>query len=219
MLRDIDLSEISDGRLYDNNDMVKADCGGCVGCCDCCRGMGTSIILDPLDIHRITSGLGRTFQELMEEAVELNVVDGIILPNLKMTGKDESCFFLNDSGRCSIHAHRPGICRLFPLGRFYENNSFKYFLQIHECPKQDRAKVKVRKWIGTPDIRRYEKYILDWHNYLKTLQEHIMSPDGENDVKALSMHVLKNFYLLPFDETRDFYGQFYERLDIAQNTP
>lgn len=219
MLRDIDLSEISDGMLYENNDMVKADCGGCKGCCDCCRGMGTSIILDPFDVYRITSGLGRTFQELMEESIELNVVDGIILPNLKMTGKEETCFFLNDNGRCSIHAHRPGICRLFPLGRFYENNSFKYFLQVHECPKQDRTKVKVRKWINTPDIKRYEKYILDWHDYLKSLQEHIMSPGGENDVKTLSMYVLRNFYLQPFDDTRDFYSQFYERLDIARNNP
>ncbi len=213
MLRDIDLNEISDGKLYENNDMVKADCGGCKGCCDCCRGMGSSIILDPLDVHRITCGLDRTFGELMDDAIELNVVDGIILPNLKMTDKKEACFFLNDDGRCNIHAHRPGICRLFPLGRFYENNSFKYFLQVHECPKKDRTKVKVRKWISTPDIKRYEKYVLDWHDYLGSLQEHIMSPGGEKDMKAVSMSLLRRFYQQPFNKTEDFYEQFYKRLN------
>lgn len=218
MLRDIDLNEISDGKLYGNNDMVKADCGGCKGCCDCCRGMGSSIILDPLDVHRITSGLGKTFHELMGESIELGIVDGIILPNLKMTGKEEACFFLNDNGRCSIHSYRPGICRLFPLGRFYENHTFKYFLQVHECQKSDRTKIKVRKWINTPDIRRYEKYILDWHDYLKRLQEHILSPGGENDMKDISMYILQNFYQQPFDETQDFYEQFYERLESAKNT-
>ena len=32
MKRDIDINEISDGKLYGPNDMVKADCGDCKGC-------------------------------------------------------------------------------------------------------------------------------------------------------------------------------------------
>ena len=32
MLRNCSLDEISDGRLYEANDMVKADCRGCEGC-------------------------------------------------------------------------------------------------------------------------------------------------------------------------------------------
>lgn len=215
MLRDIDLNEISDGKLYGNNDMVKAGCGGCTGCSDCCKGMGSSIILDPLDVHRLCVCLGKSFYELMDEALELNVADGVILPNLKMTDTDDACFFLDDKGRCSIHACRPGICRLFPLGRFYENDSFSYFLQIHECSKKDRTKVKVRKWIGITDINRYEKYILDWHNFLKRLGEHILSPGGEADVKKTGMYVLKTFYVQPYDEKKDFYEQFYERLQAA----
>ena len=83
MLREIDLAEVSDGKLYTNNDMAKTDCGGCQGCSDCCRGMGNSIILDPYDIYRMSIGLNMNFEELMEKHLELNVVDGIILPNLK----------------------------------------------------------------------------------------------------------------------------------------
>lgn len=40
MKREIDMKEISDGKLYGPNDLVKADCGDCHGCFDCCRGMG-----------------------------------------------------------------------------------------------------------------------------------------------------------------------------------
>lgn len=115
MLRNVDLQEISDGKLYGSNDMVKADCGGCKGCSSCCRGMGESILLDPFDLFRLCKGTSRTFEELMDTALELHVVDGIILPSLKMCGPDESCHFLNTEGRCSIHPYRPGICRLFPL--------------------------------------------------------------------------------------------------------
>ena len=49
MLREINLDEISDGRLYSSNDMAKTDCKGCDGCSACCHGMGNSIVLDPLD--------------------------------------------------------------------------------------------------------------------------------------------------------------------------
>ena len=102
MLREVDLSEISDGKLYTNNDMVKTDCLGCVGCSQCCHGMGSSVILDPYDIYQLTTGLSKTFEELLAGPLELNVVDGIILPNLKMTGPEEACAFLDENGRCSI---------------------------------------------------------------------------------------------------------------------
>ena len=49
MIRNEKLEDISDGRLYDANDMVKAYCDECKGCHACCTGMGSSIILDPLD--------------------------------------------------------------------------------------------------------------------------------------------------------------------------
>lgn len=156
MLRNVDMNEISDGKLYTANDLVKADCQDCAGCSHCCQGMGNSVVLDPLDIYRLTAGLNRTFEELLEKELELNVVDGMILPNLKMIGEKEVCAFLNEQGRCRIHPLRPGMCRLFPLGRFYEDHGFKYFLQIHECRKENRSKIKVKKWIDTPDLKENE---------------------------------------------------------------
>lgn len=87
MKRNVSLAEISDGRLYKANDMVKADCGGCNGCSRCCHGMGNSIILDPYDVYRMTTGMGKSMQELLAASVELNVVDGVILPNLKCRGQ------------------------------------------------------------------------------------------------------------------------------------
>lgn len=154
MLRNVSLEEISDGRLYGLNDMAKLGCNDCAGCSSCCRGMGNTIVLDPYDVWRLTGGLGVSLQQLLAGHLELNVVDGIILPNLKLVGDSEQCTFLNDAGRCSIHPYRPGICRLFPLGRYYEEDGFRYILQIHECEKTNRSKVKIRKWMDTPDMER-----------------------------------------------------------------
>lgn len=215
MERNISMEEISDGKLYTANDMVKAGCNDCKGCSDCCRGMGSSIILDPLDIVRLACGTGKTFEWLISEGyMELNVVEGIILPNIKM---DPDCRFLNEQGRCSIHEHRPGICRLFPLGRIYEDGSFKYFLQVHECSNKNRTKVKVRNWIDTPDLARYEKFIADWHYFLKDVSVYLKQSADEQVAQKISMYILNTFYVTGYDAGSDFYEQFYVRLDKIKN--
>ncbi len=208
MKRNIDLKEISDGRLYGSNDLVKADCGDCRGCFACCCGMGNSIILDPLDVHRLTTGLNQSFEALLASYLELNVVDGIILPNLKMQGSRECCAFLNEAGRCTIHAIRPGICRLFPLGRYYENGSFRYFLQTHECKKANRTKVKVKKWIDTLELGKYETFVNRWHYYLKDM-ETLIEKQPEK-AKEIDLQILQRFYLTPYGD--DFYTEFEQRM-------
>ena len=182
MRREQTLEEISDGKLYDSNDMVKADCHDCEGCCDCCQGMGDSVLLDPYDVYRLS------------------------------TGVKEQCIFLNSEGRCHIHSIRPGFCRLFPLGRLYENGSFKYILQIHECPKTNRSKIKVKKWVDTPDLKNYEKLVNDWHYFLLDVQEVLYNAEDPNLIRNLNLFVVNRFYLKPYDQKQDFYIQFYERL-------
>lgn len=215
MRREVSLEEISDGKLYTANDMVKADCGDCAGCSACCHGMGESIVLDPLDIYRLNTGLEMSFEALMLQYIELNVVDGVVLPNLKMSGAKEACGFLNEKGRCSIHPYRPGICRLFPLGRYYEDGGFQYFLQVHECKKDNRTKVKVKKWIDTPDVKKYEQFVSDWHNFLRKLQERAAESE-EKTAKQISMFLLTQFYSKPYDRSRDFYPQYEERMGQAK---
>ena len=216
MKRNVTLEEISDGNLYEANDMVKADCQDCKGCSDCCQGMGDTVILDPWDVHRLCAGLKKLPEELLGSVLELGVTDGNILPHLAMKGTEERCVFLNTEGRCSIHDIRPGFCRLFPLGRYYTEDGFKYILQIHECKKKNRSKIKVKKWLDTPDLKQYEKFVLDWHNFLLDVQEVFYETEDETLVKNLDMYVLSRFYYTPYKEEEDFYPQFYVRLEEAK---
>ncbi len=229
MKRNVSIEEISDGRLYGSNDMVKAGCGGCRGCSQCCHGMGESVILDPLDACRLAEGLGRPFGELLNDKLELHVVDGIILPNLRMEGEAETCGFLNGEGRCSIHPYRPGVCRLFPLGRYYldatetaagseasrQSGAFRYFLQVHECPMPNKTKVKVSKWVDTPELSRYEAYISSWHSFLEEVRR-LLPAMEEAQVKNANLYLLKLFFLKPYDPFASFYPQFEERLSQAE---
>ncbi len=223
MKRNVNLEEISDGRLYGENDMVKAGCGDCVGCSACCQGMGDSIVLDPLDIFRLSACLGKSFDELLGlQLIELGVVDGIVLPHLKMAGAEEKCVFLNGEGRCDIHPYRPGICRLFPLGRYYENGSYRYFLQTKECRKQNRTKVKAEKWIDTPNPGQYRKFVTEWHYFLNDCEE-LLKQGDEDFARNLNLYLLRRFYQTPWDFAKDgasleegsFYVQFAERMRLV----
>lgn len=218
MERDINLDEISDGKLYEAGDLVKVGCNDCEGCSACCHGMGSSIILDPYDMWQLARGLGKGFEALFAEGrMELNMADGVILPNLRLAGGEEGCTFLNGEGRCTIHDFRPGLCRLFPLGRIYEGNSFRYFLQVHECHKDNRTKLKVKKWLGIPELKAYERFVADWHFYLKEIQERVKGAEEEEEQKRWNLLVLRSFYLAPWDGEEDFYPQFYDRLRNVQS--
>lgn len=216
MKRNVSMEEISDGKLYGINDMVKVGCNECEGCSSCCSKMGSTIILSPLDIYNLTINLDCSFEALLKDRIELNVVDGIILPNLKLSGKDETCSFLNSEGRCSIHTFRPGICRLFPLGRIYREDGFDYFLQVNECKKENKTKVKVKKWLGITDIKSHEEYIFMWHKFINNIIDYMSEREDDNLNKQINMYVLQNFFIKPYEKD-EFYKQFNERLNIAGN--
>ena len=149
------LKDISDGKLYSSNDMVKVGCHDCTGCSACCCDMGESILLDPMDVWRLERNLGQSFEQLLADAIDLHVEDGLILPNLKMapSATGPKCSFLNEEGRCSIHGFRPGICRLFPLGRNYEGEKLSYFLLTDACPAKNKSKMKVSKWLEVDGMK------------------------------------------------------------------
>lgn len=37
--------------------------------------------------------------------------------------------------------------------------------------RKNRSKIKVKKWLDTPNLKQYEKFVLDWHNFLLDVQE------------------------------------------------
>jgi Fe-S-cluster containining protein len=206
------MEEISDGRLYGINDMVQADCQDCVGCSKCCHDMVDTIILSPLDIYNLCKRLGKNIKQLMEREVVLNVVNKLVLPNLKMTETGNCCGFLDSEGRCSVHEARPDLCRLFPLGRVYENGDFKYFLQTGQCDHV-RTKIKVGKWIDTPEPVKNKQYILRWHDLLAKAEELLADSEDDEFNRNLNMALLNTFYMNEYDVSRDFYAQFNERAE------
>ena len=105
-----------------------------------------------------------------------------------------------------------GICRLFPLGRYYENHRFQYFLQIHECLKEPKTKVKVKKWIDTPELKKNEQFINAWHDFILEMQDRLLNWEMKRQAVRAILYLLQEFFLTPYEKERTFYEQFAERL-------
>ena len=214
-------------RLYTSRDMVRVQNPNCEGCGACCRDMGDSIVLDPYDVCMMTHHLGRSFSEMNGNEIGLHVDRGMILPHLNMkkiesTGSNDAdnvlaCSFLNEDGRCSIHAFRPGLCRLFPLGRDYDGTGFRYFVVEDACPKPGKSKVRVEQWLGVTDLKQYEAFISSWHYFVRQAQETLAAIEDPEYQQRLNLFFLQVFYATPYSPVEDFYHLFEMRLEQARS--
>ena len=93
------------GRRMDPETPWSYACGQCGNCC-----RDKDFILTPYDVARLAQGLGLTSAATMARYVDPS------RPALK-TGKGAWCVFYDPGHGCTVHAHRPAVCRLYPLGR------------------------------------------------------------------------------------------------------
>ena len=199
-------------RRLTSKDMAKIACSACEGCGECCRGMGDTIHLDPLDVQRLREGLHSSFGELLDKVIALHVEDGLILPHLLQTpGERGQCVFLDEDGRCRIHSFRPGLCRLFPLGRDYDGDKFAYFVVDGGCRKEGKVKIRIDKWLGISpsELPRYERFVADWHYFVRDTQRALSGVD-EARAKEINLAILGLFYGEAYPDS--FYDHFERRL-------
>ena len=154
--------------------------------------------------------------ELLGDKIQLRTNNKISLPYLKMQDKNKKCSFLNNEGRCMIHSKRPNICRLFPLGRVYKDNDFKYFLQVGNCPKKDLKDVKVSEWVGIENYNENKKFILEWYNFIKALTFRLKFVRDEKELDEINQILLDRFYRVDTNEG-DFYSIFSKTLPKVKN--
>mgnify|MGYP000290736154 CR=1 FL=1 len=101
----------------------------------------------------------------------------------------------------------------------------------------------MKKWIDTPDLKRYEAYISRWLYFLlvissaetvaaqNLLAEPCIGTPEEQEIqkknraaaaaereKRRNLLIMKLFYLLPYDGEKDFYEQFEKRMQMAERS-
>lgn len=213
MFENVDLNSITDGNLYNRSDIVNISCNNCDGCSDCCKTVGETITLDPYDIYNLSKALKKSFVDMMEKEIEIRDIDGVILPNILISEETGACSMLDSNGRCTIHKSRPGYCRLYPLGRLYnDEGDFNYIFQVNECPYPQKGPVRISDWLGITELEKYEEYIKRWHALCRNLGNYALTTDDKDAAKRAAWAPIRIFYERPYNTNQDFYTQFYERL-------
>src|SRR5258708_24912318 len=98
----------------------------CNRCKKCCYNKG--IRLSPYEILRLARNLRLTTKEFISQFTEEG---GTIL---RFRSEDGGCSLLGEEG-CTVHADRPGVCRIYPLGGFFELESQEKFALLDPHPE------------------------------------------------------------------------------------
>ena len=92
-------------------------------------------------------------------------------------------------------------------------------MQIHECQKKDRTKIKVKKWLGIANLKAYENYITLWHAFLKKC-ETAMADLSAEEAKILQIFILRTFYQTPYQAELAagdaFYSEYEKRRELVR---
>ena len=95
---------------------------------------------------------------------------------------------------------------------------------MYECGYPNKTKIKLKKWIGIPELSKYEQYVRNWHAFLRKVKEIIGKIENDTIVKNLNMYILNLFYVKPYEVVPGenlmdkFLSQFEERLAEAEET-
>jgi Fe-S-cluster containining protein len=97
----------------------------CNACSRCCY--GKKIQVNPYELLRLARNLGTTTTDVIARYT----VDG---GTALATRPDASCVFLGVTG-CTVHADRPLVCRLYPLGRIVQEDGRETFIENAPHPQ------------------------------------------------------------------------------------
>jgi uncharacterized protein len=133
----------------------------CRRCLNCCH--DKHIQLNPYEVARLARNRGVSTTELRRDFT----VDGAGVA--LMQTEDGACVFLAEDG-CSVHADRPLVCRLYPLGRHVTWDGVERFSRLEPHPRsagEVTSRGTIEKFIeeqgAEPYIRAADSY-LAWVN-------------------------------------------------------
>jgi Fe-S-cluster containining protein len=203
----------------------------CYGCGKCCKNR-EDILLNPKDLFNIALSLGKSTAEVMDSICDRYIGGSSRIPlvRLQPVGKNMVCPLLKDN-RCTVHALKPGVCALFPLGRFVKYNaedgkadlsgnaSVSYLLNPIECGGHRNN--TVRRWLESFGLDPNDPYYLRWtdffmnmSNYVRNLEsaERKLPPQGFVAIWSVLQHLLYENY----DTAQDFMPQFEDNIAKAR---
>lgn len=156
----MDIEEIQNRELAPTDEFEFAckECGGC------CRKRREPIMVTACDIYYAMKAIGSSPDAALKKHFEYTIGKDSHLPVILLRERDDgSCSFLR-KGKCLIHQDKPIVCRLFPLGRFYDgrDKKYHYFSNANSCEGSKQQTFTLQEWLELFDIPAHEEENLLW---------------------------------------------------------
>ena len=145
----------------------------CTKCGKCCKDRD-DIMLSPFDLYRLAKFLGKDIEEVVLSYTRWHIgaTSKIPVVIMHMRGEKRTCPFL-DHRKCRIHAAKPAVCALYPLGRIgEENGEIRYMVQTIYCGNQDEPHT-VREWLSEFGLEESEEWFQIWQEAIISLARRV----------------------------------------------
>lgn len=145
----------------------------CTRCSQCC--VNKKIQVNPFEIARLAAGFEIGFAAFRTE----HTIDGVFL-NQKSDG---SCVFLGKRG-CEVHADRPLVCRIFPLGRHITESGKVHYSNPawNPMPNGEYGKNgKVQDYIDDQGVAEFAKFADAYFHWYCKARDYLERVDENNE--------------------------------------
>ena len=173
----------ADARVLADTDLLQLTCGA-AGCSSTCCKATAPIVLNPYEIARICKAAALSYEELLD-VLDTDRAKGF---PLVMLPRDPVCHFWTATG-CRIYDARPLACRLFPLGRVFENNRSHIVLpEVNRCSGLVPAPAKtVTAYLQEQDTALFIEMADCWIEFVSHLER---LPLQDAPVTSVAFHML-----------------------------
>lgn len=186
----------------------------CQRCGACCREAENSLMLEPMDIHRLGQFLRERGdpidgpEDVLEKYAHADLLmDCLPIFLLNTVGKEHACVFLKD-GRCEVYEARPRVCRLYPfsVAPGDRGRDFLYCLCTERPHHFTGGHVSVKDWFYqnfSKDAREFMKLDFDT---LPVLAKNVREMGETRFKKMLFQFLFYRYY--NYDLDQPFMPQF-----------
>ena len=137
---------------------LKFKCKQCGHCCDY-----TIIQLYPFDIKNICDKLNISTKEFHQQH-SIFKLDEDKIPRCILNNRPNCPF--KDKG-CTIYKSRPIRCRLYPLGRIFQDDEIIHVISEKTSPGFDTGKKQtIQEWLDQQHVTEFDLLTKKWNQFL-----------------------------------------------------
>lgn len=227
-------------QIFDNLDSMGIGLDepfkfGCTMCGKCCINR-EDILLSPRDIYQMSKELGISTEDLFKQYCETYVGTDSRVPIVRLLsrGRVKRCPLLKNR-KCMVHAAKPAVCAMFPVGRClvaenpkeglrdFSKVRLEYIFMNPGCGDKSETHT-VREYLESFGISVEDKFFMEWQRTVLRLGDMFRKIEKEVRMEVMEQVWTAAFIglYLHYDTEADFMMQFkenarkfFDMLDLA----